>query len=222
MSVIIDRMRINEYLVHEINNKTIKFHFKCIYFSLIRSALANAPPLIFDFEFADMMNKREIVSLVKQICLSFNALREDKSPYVMHLCNLEKGSFVWNKLENVMTGFEKLPIQVSSKDVTELFPSGTNNLIYLTPDAEEVLQEVEPNFGYIIGAIVDRGDKKPYTLAKAKKLNIQTARLPIDGFIKFRTSKALALNHMTKVLLEAKRSNDWKKAFTHIPNRKIL
>lgn len=166
------------------------------------------------------MTKREIEATAKHLRLAFSALREDYNPFVMHLCNLHKNNYLYNRLKKNMQNLEQLPIRICDEDVTDLYSA--ENLVYLTPDAENILQKIEPNTGYIVGAIVDLSEKFPMTLAKSKRLNIRTARLPIDKFVKFKTHKALCLNHITQILLEVKRSNDWKRAFMHIPKRKLL
>lgn len=144
-------------------------------------------------------------------------MREYRRPFVMHICNLERGTHFYQRLNSNFTTLNKAPIHTSSKDVTDLYPA--EKLVYLSPDAEDTLDEIDPNVGYIIGAIVDKQDKVPMTLAKAKRLNIQCRRLPTNEYFKFRSDKALPLNHVTKILLEAKQTGDWKKAFMHIPAR---
>jgi tRNA (guanine9-N1)-methyltransferase len=53
------------------------------------------------------------------------------------------------------------------------------NLIYLSSDSENILEELDPSATYVIGGIVDRNRYKGITHEKAQKLNLRTAKLPI-------------------------------------------
>ncbi|CAG8792609.1 17186_t:CDS:2, partial [Racocetra fulgida] len=78
-----------------------------------------------------------------------------------------------------------------------------NDLVYLTADATDVIDELNENKVYVIGGINLCYDK-------AKEENIATAQLPIENCIKLTTRKVLAINH------------DWQKAFLEvIPQRKF-
>ncbi len=66
----------------------------------------------------------------------------------------------------------------------DLFPK--ERLVYLTPDASDMLQTFDCDDVYLIGAIVDTaGTQMPRaTFAKAKQLGIRTAKLPLDKYLK--------------------------------------
>lgn len=167
------------------------------------------------------MNDRELNATAIQIRNAFSAIRNDWKPFVMHLWNLEEDSPLWHTLSSRLIDFHKLPIRRCNGDITNYYPK--ENLIYLSPDAETVLGELEPNTGYIIGAIVDKREKLPLTLAKAKSMNIRSARLPLDRMVKFKTHKSLCIDHVTKILTDMKNTNNWEKALlSNIPKRKLL
>lgn len=186
---------------------------------LHRAILRNEPPLIFDCGFCEEMNKREIMTTAKQIKYSYLYNRNSLKPFVMHLCNMNKNSLLWYQLKQQIPNIDKLPWKVYSEDASEIF--STENLVYLSPDANNVMEKFDVNDKYIVGGIVDRNRQGALTFAKSKKLNIRALRLPLDKYIRFHRHKNLSLDTMTKILLEVKQSQNWLKAFKHIPSRKI-
>lgn len=166
------------------------------------------------------MSKFEIRNTAKQIMHSFSENRFHRQPFVLNFCNLSPKSLLWPHIQSYMPNFDKLPLRIHAGDATDVFPK--EKLVYLSPDAEHTLHEFEADHHYIIGSIVDKGSQPPLTIAKAKKLNIRAARLPLDKFVKFQTHKNLTINQMTMILLELKSRHDWARALNHVPARKIL
>jgi len=97
------------------------------------------------------------------------------------------------------------------------------NIIYLTGDSENEINNLENDKIYIIGGLVDRNKLKLITHNKANELGISHARLPIGDFLNLKTSKILATNHVFGILSYfINKNNDWKESFTSIiPKRKI-
>ena len=57
---------------------------------------------------------------------------------------------------------------------------GSSSVVYLSPDAEEVLEELDESKVYCIGGLVDRTVAKGASLDLAARVGVQrTARLPI-------------------------------------------
>lgn len=187
---------------------------------LHRALILNEPPLVFDCAFNDIMTKYEIRYTARQLKYAFSENRLDNRPFVMHLCNMNKDSQLWHYLKKEIRNIEQLPIKIHAEDITEIFP--TENLVYLTPDAEDVIQEFDENNTYVVGGLVDKATRTPVTLAKAKRINVRTMRLPLDKYIKFHSHKTLTLDQMILIMLELKRSHDWNKALLHVPKRKIF
>lgn len=186
---------------------------------LLRFIRLNGPRLIFDCDFDDEMSNQRINDVARQIKFAFSDNRNHLRPFIFHLCNIHQNSMLWQNLNRHMQNAKKLPWYISSKDITEEFP--LEKLVYLSPDATDVLEKFNPDDHYVIGSVCDKGNEKPFTLAKAKRLGIRTARLPIDKYIRRSTQQALTLDQMTNIMLELKQTQDWNKAFKFIPERKI-
>ncbi|NXU06615.1 TM10B methyltransferase, partial [Buphagus erythrorhynchus] len=63
----------------------------------------------------------------------------------------------------------------------DLFPSET--IVYLTPDSENVLEDIDPDKVYVLGGLVDESIHKQLTLRRAQEQRLQTARLPIREYM---------------------------------------
>ncbi|XP_031635411.1 mitochondrial ribonuclease P protein 1 homolog [Contarinia nasturtii] len=188
-------------------------------FKVWRAMRLNEPALILDCGFNDTMSKREMQDLARQINHSFAHNRMDRKPFVLNLCNMSPDSKLWPILSHKLTNFEKLPWNISPNDITDVFP--VEKLVYLSPDAPDAL-EFNADDCYVLGAIVDKGNRQPLTLAKSKRLGIRAARLPLEKYIKFNSHKTLTLDQMTRIMLELKRTQDWKRALKYVPARHIL
>lgn len=180
----------------------------------------NAPSLIFDCGFNDAMTKWELQDAARQLKHAFSDNRNHGQPFVMHVCNLKKDSYLWQSLRTQMKNIDTVPLRRHEGDITEVFEP--EKLVYLSPDAEDELHAFNADDHYVVGTIVDKGTQMPLTLAKAKRLNIRCARLPLQKYIRFFSHKTLTLDQMTKILLELKKSQDWSKALKHVPSRKIF
>lgn len=180
------------------------------------------PKLIYDCGFSHAMTSRENKETAKQLtyCLGLN--RCHRSPFVLHYCNMNYQSWLWTRLQSAMPTLaaNRLPVQIHEQDYMDLFPQ--EKLVVLTPDAPTVLREYNYDDYYVISALVDRGDRKPLTLAKAKQHGIRTARLPLESYRTCRVDKTLTLDQMMQVMLEVKHSGDWHRAFRYVAKRKFV
>lgn len=180
------------------------------------------PKLIFDCGYSHQMTSRENCETAKQLTRCFGLNRSHRTPFVLHFCNMNLKGWLWQRLLNSIPTLteRRLPVSINQEDYMDLFPK--EKIVVLTPDSPNVLKEYDPYAHYVISAIVDRGDKKPLTLAKAKRLDIQTARLPLELYRTCRVDKTLTLDQMTQVMLEIKYSGDWHKAFQYVAKRKFV
>lgn len=185
-------------------------------------SVLNKPKLIFDCGYSHEMTSRENKETAKQLTYCFGLNRSHATPFVLHFCNMNQESWLWSRLLNSMPSLTKrqLPVQIHPENYVDLFPH--DKIVVLTPDAPTVLREYNPDMHYVISAIVDRGDRKPLTLARAKQYGIQTARLPLESYRTCRVNKTLTLDQVMQVMLEIKYSGDWHRAFQYVAKRKFV
>ncbi|XP_042479255.1 tRNA (guanine(9)-N1)-methyltransferase [Macadamia integrifolia] len=174
--------------------------------------------IIIDLEFSDLMTASEIHSLVQQImyCYAVNG----KSPLPGHLWLTGCRGEIETQLQR-LPGFDKWTIEKESRSYVEALQDQKDNLVYLTADAETVLDELDPKKIYIIGGLVDRNRWKGLTQKKAQDQGIQTAKLPIGNYLKMSSSQVLTVNQVVEILLKFVETRDWKTSFFQvIPQRK--
>lgn len=61
-------------------------------------------------------------------------------------------------------------------------------------------------------------------MAKAKRLGLRMARLPLDQYLQWGagSGKSLTLNQMINILLDLKNTGDWMTSLRHVPRRKVI
>lgn len=168
------------------------------------------------------MTARENKETAKQMAYSFALNRMHREPFLLYFCGIKETSMLWHNLQKSIPTLESkpLPVRIHSEDVCDVFPH--EKLVFLTPDAPNSLKEYNPDDHYIISGLVERGDQIPLSLAKAKKLNIRAARLPMESYRTCRINKSLTLDQMLQVMLEIKFSGDWNQAFRYVAARKFF
>lgn len=106
--------------------------------------------------------------------------RKHIKPMDLHFCGVKTDSIIMKNLSGQVPKLLKQgsPTRLHSECFTELFPK--ERLVMLTPDSDQLLDYNADDI-YVVGGIVDFGRCDPLTLAKAKKLGIRSARLPLDN-----------------------------------------
>ncbi|PKA59813.1 tRNA (guanine9-N1)-methyltransferase [Apostasia shenzhenica] len=184
----------------------------------LRKAAQQGQKIVLDLEFADLMKPGEMQSLAHQImyCYAVNGRSEIPAHLYLTGCKGEIGAQLLR-----LPGYDKWIIEKEDGSYFEAFQNQKENLVYLTADAEVVLEELDPVKIYIIGGLVDRNRWKGVTMKKANEQGIQSARLPIANYFKLASSQILTVNQVVEILLKFLETKDWKTAFFKvIPRRK--
>lgn len=180
--------------------------------------------LVLDCSYDEHMTKRECINAAKQLMFCFAENRYHDQPFDVHFCNANlKGHTMTYLHKHIPTMLEPhFPMNVHSGSYLDLFPK--EQLVYLTPHCRNDLEEYNPDHVYIIGAMVDTMHNEPLSLAKAKKLGLKMARLPLDRYLQWGSGsgKSLTLNQMTHIMLDLKTTGDWNKSLSHVPRRKLV
>jgi len=165
------------------------------------------------------MSEKELKSLVQQLLFCYSANRGAAHPVRLVFSGVAADSFTGQKLRK-MSGFETWPLEVLEGPYIDGFSK--EQLVYLTADAEDVLEGFAKDKVYIIGGIVDHNRLKGVTMAKAEDQGIATAQLPISQHVDMGAySRVLTVNHVLQIVLERQASSNWRQVFEKcIPGRK--
>lgn len=177
-------------------------------------------PLVFDMVYENYMARRELQNTVNQLMESEGFNRRSADPFHLHYCNLEVGSPYHKEfIKRYGEAWDHLLVTVTKKAHVEIFPR--DQLVYLTADSPNVMQTFDHDKIYIIGCLVDKSIQTGVSLARAKRLKLATARLPLDRYLQWgEGAKNLTLDQMMRILLTLKDTGDWKEALQFVPRRK--
>ncbi|KAJ0395193.1 hypothetical protein ATCC90586_001794 [Pythium insidiosum] len=116
-------------------------------------------------------------------------------------------------------GVHKWKIHVHEEPVDAVYDP--RELVYLSPDAEDVLLELDPRAVYVVGGIVDRSVRKGESLAKASRRRLRSKRLPLPEHLSVR-KPVLNIDNVLVALNEVMNHGDWPRALaTAVPKRML-
>lgn len=181
------------------------------------------PKIVFDCGYDNAMSSREIHNCAKQLSLAFASNRNHVDPLSLYFCNFNKDGLLKQHLvQNIPTLMQDdFPVVITSQSYLDIFPK--NELVYLTPHCRVNLTEYDPDAIYIIGALVDKSNSQPLSLAKAKKEGIRMAKFPIDQYLTWgaSSSRSLTLDQSIRIMLDLRHTGDWNEALKNTPTRKL-
>ncbi|XP_060730948.1 tRNA methyltransferase 10 homolog B isoform X1 [Tachysurus vachellii] len=184
----------------------------------LEEARAAGPRLCVDLSMSDCMSHKEISRLAGQIRRLYGSNKKATQPFHVFLTDMKEDSLLYKECIRMNEGFLNYLIDVTEESWIDLFPS--EDIIYLTPDASEALEEVNGDKVFILGGLVDESIQKKRSYTRAKELRVQIARLPIDEYMVKRPnpknfhSKILAINQVFEILLTFRDTGSWSKALS--------
>ena len=205
----------NLYKQKELNKITNKNIFKMSKNSSFK--------IIFDLNYNNMMNSNELKSLVFQIALSYGINKKNKNKIAFYLSNYS------NENNNIVSLFEKIganswEINYSEKNFYEIeeLLNLNKKFIYLSPESEYDLEEVNDNYIFVIGGLIDKTIIKNKSLERAinienkKIIDIETRRLPLKKYIGNIFKTELNINTVVEILSNYLDSKDWKNSILKV------
>ena len=140
----------------------------------------------------------------------------------MHFINFKKNSITYKTCCDKNVGFENYILTSTEESLSELFD--LSDVVYLSPDSENVIEALKPSKVYVIGGLVDDSVKKNTSACISNSLGIQTARLPISEYmIKGESGtykQILTINQVFDILLKFQETSCWRTALSlNVPPR---
>lgn len=169
----------------------------------LRSCVGRGQRLCIELGFNIGHNDREMHSLCRQLGQAYNALKQATLPTSLHITSLSGNMATLLKSQ----GVENWVASLYEQSVWDVFAA--DQLILLSPDATEVLQEIQSDKVYVIGGIVDRSVRKAITLNSGSEHGVKTVRLPIQEHVPDRQSHVLNIDTTVAILIRYMELGDW-------------
>jgi len=180
------------------------------------------PRVVLNCSFTESMAEREVVSLAKQIQMTYTYIRNSGSKVQLHLTSYGTTNKVARSLE--AQGMKSWKTHTHEKTFWDLFQSEADRVVVLTPDAEEDLEEVSEDEIYVIGGIVDRSVNKLQSLQQAESMGAPRCRkLPIKRFGPSGCCPVLNIDCVVRIICEwIQKNGDWTRVFEDcLPGRRL-
>uniref|UniRef100_A0A3Q3MGN6 tRNA methyltransferase 10 homolog B n=1 Tax=Mastacembelus armatus TaxID=205130 RepID=A0A3Q3MGN6_9TELE len=172
--------------------------------------------LCVDLSMTDSMSDKEISRLAGQLRRLYGSNRKAARPFHLLLTDLRRDSRVYRECIRMNDGFLNYMMDITEESCLDLFPAEA--LVYLSPDAEEVLETVDADKVYVLGGLVDESIQKKLSFSRARELSVHMARLPIDEHMVKKNnaknfhSKILAVNQVFDILVTFCDTGSWTEA----------
>ncbi|XP_061875355.1 tRNA methyltransferase 10 homolog B isoform X2 [Colius striatus] len=121
-------------------------------------ARASGPRLCVDLGMADRMTQKETSRLASQIRRLYGANRRAEKPFWLCLTEFVVGSLIYEECFRMNDGFSNYLMDTTPESYLDLFP--LDAIVYLTPDSENVLEDIDPSKVYVLGGLVDESIHK--------------------------------------------------------------
>lgn len=117
--------------------------------------------VVLDFSFDHLMSSKDIAKCISQVLRCYSHNRRSKNPLQFYVVNFNGLSMKEMEKHN---GYQKWDVFFHSESYLDLF--NKDSLVYLTSDSENVINQLDENKVYIIGALVDHNSHKVCIILK--------------------------------------------------------
>ncbi|CAH2293685.1 tRNA methyltransferase 10 homolog B [Pelobates cultripes] len=193
-----------------------KRFLKAITKERVLGAKDTGPRLCVDLSMTMHMSRKEISRLAAQIRRLYGSNKKAAKPFWLYLTGFVEHSLLYDECVRMNDGFINYLINKTENCFLDVFP--LEKIIYLTPDADNALKDIDPQKVYVLGGLVDESIQKKLTYHKARENGLQTARLPIPEYmvknvnLKNFHSEILAINQVFDVLATYLETQSWPDA----------
>lgn len=168
--------------------------------------------IVVDCSYDHLLTDVERSKTAKGLKRVYSENRAHQKPLDLHLCGVQLDSGVFRNLSGQIPSLFKKPslTKLHSECFSKLFPK--ERLVMLTPDSDTEFQ-YDPHAIYVVGGLVDLGRNEPYTLAKAKRLGIRSARFPLENIqMKEGDTRELTMSTSIDIIRECQLNDDTENA----------
>lgn len=202
--------KVKNEISHTINKKWKDIDISQIEFYL--------PRICVDASFEMSMTDKEISSVGSQLMHAYGFFKRSSRPLCWYLTSFG------GKLQERMSqfdGFSTWKIFIDQNPFHEIFD--LSQIVYLSPESEDELTDLEEDKIYVIGAIADHNRLKGLSASHARSVGVRSARLPIARYLDEVPNFSLNINHVIEILVNFAADRDWRAALMKsVPTRKAF
>ena len=174
----------------------------------------DAPEIEVDLAWWQLMDARQRRSLGRQLADTVAKCRRALRPTIVTLSSYTNEAKTY--LEAI--GSAKWPVVRDARDTWKRRRERSGKVVYLTPDADEALEELEDGVTYVVAGLVDRPVRKNCTRDAAQLHGCEVKRLPLKEFrgaMKRRREGILNVDVVVHILLRYRdNGGDWAEALS--------
>eukprot|EP00731_Ephydatia_muelleri_P024816 Em0016g1087a len=152
----------------------------------------NGLKVAIDCSLQEHMSDKEITMTAHQTLYSFAANLRSQNPLFLHLTGLHSDTRLHRALNATWQGFSNPALRASELLPYDIHPP--QDVVYLSPDSENVLDSLDDRKVYVIGGLVDLCVMKSLTQFKATQLGLHTACLPVKEYMRVSSSSVHHIN----------------------------
>lgn len=164
-------------MVNADTGETSRVHRKALKKNLMSTSACKLR-LVIDCSFEPLMSISDISHLAKQLAYSYGKNRRVQAPLQFYFTSMA------GQTKEILdkSGLENWDIHRHDTHYLDVFSSvEKENIVYLTSDSSNVIEEFDDNKVYIIGGLVDHNHHKSHCYDLAVKAGISHAQLPIGN-----------------------------------------
>ena len=208
---------------NHVSKKTLKLQTIEKLQNVLKDDESSRPKVCIDLQYEELMSEKELIHLAQQLSRVYGFNRKSSDPCHLTFCHLPKDCKTSQICCDKSEGFANYILNFSEKSLIDTFENRKQDLVYLTPDSDNLLEDIEDNKIYVIGGLVDDSVKKLSSLSFAKDQGLTTAKLPIDKYcsrIEGSFKQILTINQVFEILLNKIQGFSWPQVFSQsLPSR---
>lgn len=172
--------------------------------------------VVVDCSFEHLMSDKDILHLVQQLNHAYSANRRSMQPVQFHVTGVKNK--IKARLDDV-GDYINWDVNFHAEDYLEVF--NKQDVVYLSSESANMLEELTDDKVYVIGGLVDHNHHKGLCHRLAEEKGLAHAQLPIGDYLELKSRKVLTINHVFEILLRYTENKSWKESFfSVIPKRK--
>ena len=186
----------------------------------LQQSLHSPVNIAIDCSYESLMSDKEVNKTRRQIQQCYGRLRKFEHPFHFHLASFNIDSRLYQHCQTKVDGFDSLYITKSDASFVDMF----DDIVFMSPDSDNVLQSVEDGKTYVVGGLVDTNIRRHTTASRCRELGVVTARLPIQEHFEGTNHKdqVLTIDQVFHILLSVYHGVSWEEALLKVlPRRKI-